>query len=120
MSEACYCDYDAPEAWSSRISTARKPHVCEECSCIIQPGEKYEYVWGKWEGIVSIFKTCTRCLEIRSFVKASVPCFCWAHGNLHEDARDTAQHYMHEADGLMFGTLRRIVLAERAPKFERA
>lgn len=110
----CFCDYDPPEAWSSKEQTARKEHRCEECNRSIQPGEKYEYVWGKWDGIVSVFKTCSRCLEIRRFVKASVPCFCWAHGSLHDDARETARQYAHEADGLLFGTYRRIEIARRA------
>lgn len=112
----CFCDYDPPEAHSRKEFTARKPHTCEECGRAIKPGERYEYVWGKWDGITSVFKTCPRCLEVRRFVQESVPCFCWAHGSLHDDARDTAQHYAKEADGLWFGTIRRILLAQRAPK----
>jgi RNase P subunit RPR2 len=110
----CYCDYEPARVYSATLRTARKPHTCDECGRQIVPGTKYEMVFGVWD-FPSTFRTCAACLEIRRFVKESVPCFCVHHANLHEDARNTADHYGHEADGLRFGVLRRIVLAMRQP-----
>lgn len=112
MTDACYCDYEPPEAHSRSLRKARKAHRCDECFRSIAPGETYEYVWGKWEGDVSTFKTCPRCLKLREWLQAHVPCFCWAHGNLIEDASNTVEDYAHEAPGLRFGFLRRKVLIE--------
>jgi hypothetical protein len=113
----CFCDYDAPEVYSSTKPKARKPHQCEECGGPILPGEKYEYVFGKWDGYVSTFKTCERCFDIRQWVKNNVPCFCWAHGNMIEDAKEAVAEAQYRAKaetvGLQFGLLRRIVLRDQ-------
>ena len=58
-------------------------------------------------------KTCDRCLDVREFVQAHVPCFCLSHFNLLDDCRETAEYYAHETVGLYFGTQRRIIRAER-------
>lgn len=113
MSIDCYCDYDPPQWHHSKVVTARKQHRCEECRCIIHAGERYEYVAGSWDGCVSQFRTCKRCLEIRCYVQDMVPCFCWAHSNLHEDARNAIEEYAHELPGLWFGWARRQVTATR-------
>lgn len=64
---ACICvDLDNTAEFSrSTILRARKEHICDECSRIIVPGEKYEYVTGKWDGEFSSFKTCSDCLSVR-------------------------------------------------------
>lgn len=66
----CACvmieDSKQPEFFKSKIVTAKNPHICSECHREIQPGEKYEYVSGKWEGCFDTFKTCEDCLSIRS------------------------------------------------------
>ena len=67
---------------------ARKRHSCSECFGWIEPGESYERVWGKWDGSQDTFKTCPDCLALRDWTKAHVPCFCWQHGSLRDDARD--------------------------------
>jgi len=109
----CFCDYDSPEWWHSKIHCARKSHRCEECGATIKPGEQYEYVAGKWEGHLDEFKTCLRCLEIRRYVTDMVPCFCWVHGNLHNDAKDAISEYAHELPGMAFGLGRRLIAARR-------
>lgn len=76
----CYCDYDPPEFYNATIRTARKPHKCDECDGAIGPREKYEYVSAKWNGWLSQFHTCERCINIRTWVRNNVPCFCFAHG----------------------------------------
>lgn len=111
----CFCDYDPPSLYSKQqVRAARKAHQCSECSRTIQPGEPYESTWGIWDGDASTFRTCQHCLALREFVQAHVPCFCWAHGNVREDAISTAEGWAHEAPGLLFGALRREVQVRRA------
>ena len=112
MSE-CYCDWDAPTFYHRENRTARKQHKCDECGVSIVPGECYEHVRGKWDGDVGVFKTCPRCLALREWVVAHVPCSCWAHGNMREDVLSEAEHYGMQAPGLWFGALRREVIIRR-------
>lgn len=117
MDYECVCDYDPPDWYERRVFTARKMHKCYECSGIILPGEQYEHVVGKWEGDVSVFKTCERCVDLRTWVKNNVPCLCWAHGNSDEDlfnAVDDAQYRAPtETVGLRFGLLRRFTMRDK-------
>ena len=114
VSYDCACDYDPPEFYSCVVRRARKTHKCVECSGPIIPGDNYEYVSGKWEGYFDAFSTCEACVDLRTWVKNNVPCFCWAYGNADEemgyaidDAYDRARD---EVIGLRFGFLRRKVL----------
>lgn len=120
----CYCDYDPPEFHSRYIRVARKSHKCEECGGPILSGERYEYVAGKWEGYFNYFKTCERCVDLRQWVQNNVPCFCWAHGNMTEDAAEAVEEAVFRAPtetvGLRFGFLRRKVLRSRHNKAARA
>lgn len=118
--DACYCDYDAPEFYHQENRKAKKEHRCSECARAIEPGETYEHVRGKWNGDVDTFKTCPRCLALKEWVRAHVPCFCWAHGNIIEDAIETARGYAHEAPGLLFGAYRRKVAIKRQRKLHNA
>lgn len=118
--DACYCDYDPPEFYHQETRRAKKEHHCSECAREIEPGEAYEHVRGKWDGRVDTFKTCPRCLALREWVRAHVPCFCWAHGNIIEDAIETARGYAHEAPGLLFGAYRRQVAIRRQRKTHNA
>jgi hypothetical protein len=63
---ACIGNWDGDPAEFCAVTTrkARKPHVCCECGCPIQPGEQYESVTGKWEGEILRMKTCLLCVEI--------------------------------------------------------
>lgn len=66
----CCCITDAdyaegPELYEEKIITARKQHKCCECSGVIEPGKKYHYVRGLWEGSFETFKTCMPCKTIR-------------------------------------------------------
>lgn len=116
MSDACFCDYDQPEFYNQRMQTAKKEHRCKECGKPIATGEIYENVSGKWDGRFDTFKTCPRCLALKDWVKAHVPCFCWAHGNIREDALETAREYDRQAPGLLFGAYRREVAIRRGFK----
>jgi RNase P subunit RPR2 len=124
MSYDCVCDYDPPSFYHQEIRKARKAHKCDECTGMIAPGEKYEHVRGKWEGYVDTFNTCEACVDIRTWVKNSVPCLCWAHGNMLEGLREAVEeaHYRAPAEtvGLRFGLLRRIAMRDKAKKAGRA
>ena len=113
MSYDCSCDYDAPQFYWRRQRSARKPRRCEECAGHILPGDRYEYVSGKWDGHIGSFTTCQHCHDIRQWVQNNVPCFCWAHGNLDEDAKgavdDACYRAPLETAGLRFGLARRLV-----------
>jgi hypothetical protein len=69
MSEACACvyvgDYDGPEFCSTTHYVARQEHKCIECGRAIVKGERYEYVSGKWDGSMDVFKTCEDCESVR-------------------------------------------------------
>lgn len=109
---ACYCDYEPAEVFVKTNPKARVEHRCGECYRPIPRGEVYERVFGVWDGDVSTHKTCQRCIAVREFVTASVPCFCWYYGDMLDNAKECASEWSHEADGLLFGTLRRIILAK--------
>lgn len=121
----CYCDYDMPSFYNRDVRRARKVHKCYECSGHILPNEKYEYVAGKWDDYISSFRTCQRCIDLRTWVKNNLPCFCWSHGNMLEDAREAADAASwragDEAKGIRFGVARRIhaiTLFNRASRAE--
>ena len=104
----CYCDYEMPRVYAAMQPIARKAHQCSECHGEIAPGERYERVFGVWDN-ARTFKTCPRCCALREWVRAHVPCFCWAHGNVREDAIETAREFGWQAPGLLFGAYRREV-----------
>lgn len=76
----CSCeDYDDTcMFYSARDVIAKIQHECCECKRLIEPGEKYEYVSGKWEDEFNTFKTCLLCAQIRD--ELFVCGFC--HGTL--------------------------------------
>lgn len=106
----CYCDYDeVAKVYEAKVVMARKPHRCNECGVTIQSRERYERVGSLFDGRWDTYRTCARCLDLREFVKAHVPCFCWYHENMREDAIQTADHWAwkEQVPGLRFGALRR-------------
>lgn len=109
----CYCDYDPPEFSNRRTVKAKLAHRCDECRSVIQIGDKYEYVVGKWDGQFDSFTTCSHCVHIREWVVANIPCACWAHGNMMDDLRasieDAYDRARDEVGGVWFGFLRRVV-----------
>lgn len=122
----CYCDYEPATFYNRAVPTARKPHRCEECGGPIKAGEKYESVSALWPdlGGVCTFKTCERCCDIRQWLQNNLPCFCWAHGNMLEDAwASIDEAYAKASDevrGLRFGFLKRIVAQRQHNKAARA
>lgn len=116
----CYCDYDYTfSVYRCANHVARKQHRCYECGRVIAPGERYEYAFGYGDGESMSAHTCQQCTDIRDWVVAHVPCCCWAHGNVHDDIRNTVDHYWPEAPGLLFGWLRRVAAMQRARGYKR-
>jgi hypothetical protein len=117
MSYDCVCDYDSPDFYHRSMRTARKAHRCEECAEEIRPGDRYEYVAGKWNGDLDTFKTCERCADLTTWVKNNVPCLCWGHGNRLNDldcaVEEAAMRAPEETVGLRFGFLRRKVQRDK-------
>ena len=117
MSYDCSCDYTPPEFYHRELRRARKEHRCAECDGRILAGEQYEHVRGKWDGYVGTFKTCERCVDIRTWTKNNVPCLCWAHGNGDEDCKQAVEEAAWRAPaetvGLRFGFLRKLVMRDR-------
>ena len=122
MSYDCYCDYEPPEWMTVRnVKAARKPHKCYECSAPIFIGEPYEYTSGKWEGYHDTFHVCTRCVELRQWATISVPCFCWAYGNLHDDVREMVSQVIGDTPpGFFMEYGRRMVKIRNESRLRRA
>lgn len=114
----CYCDYVPVDVHRARKVRARKPYRCEECGKRIAVGEVHEYVFAVYDGDPSQFRTCAHCLDIRQFVQNNIPCFCWAYGNLIDDAREAIDaaywRAKEEVRGLAFGFGRLLVKSKRA------
>lgn len=119
MTAACYCDYDAPTLYTRRMVKSRKAHRCTECGCTIGHADAYERTEALWEGQFETYKTCARCCALRKWVLAHVPCFCWAHQNLLDGARETIDEYKHECPGLWFGWARQYVVIRRQATADR-
>lgn len=89
MSDACACVCDLghhadwPDVIKVTVRRAKKEYRCCECGEAIQPGEKYEYVWGVWEGKQSIYRTCDTCRRIRNDF-----CCSWIYGGLRDALRE--------------------------------
>jgi len=116
MSESCYCDYDPVTLLSQAKHCAQKLHKCSECLRAISPGQTYECHRYIFDGQFHIHKTCERCLAVREYVAAHVPCFCWAYTEMLEAAEETIREYAWQAPGLFMGYGRLRVAVNRAPK----
>jgi hypothetical protein len=115
----CYCDYEPAQFYDANTRIARKRHRCNECGHTIAPGEQYEIVNAKWyyNDSISVYRTCCRCLAVRVYVKDHVPCFCWAHGNMLDDAREMIDSYAHELPGMYMGYGRLQVAVNRGQRW---
>lgn len=118
---SCDCDVETASSYDCAMRTATGPLVCCECGGAIAPGETYEHVVGVWPAVsdaAETLHTCTACIDIRRWVAGNLPCFCWAHETMLDDAHEAvaaaARRAPDETAGLRFGLLRRIVAAQRA------
>jgi hypothetical protein len=83
---------------STRISTARKPHCCTECSRIIETGESYLSESCLFDGDFTIYKTCAHCRVTREWLEAE--CGGFVYQGIREDIDD------HAREGYGFGVMR--------------
>lgn len=86
-------DYDAPETHITSHPTARKPHRCCECRELIKSGQRYERVFGKWDGRIDTYLTCELCAEIRQ----QFCCDGWLYTSLWEGMREQAFEHLQMA-----------------------
>lgn len=117
---SCYCEYEPSSVYVAKMHTARKQHKCDECCRIILVGERYERVFGVWDGEVDRYKTCPRCLALRNHAKENIKCLCWSHGNMIEDCIEAIKEYAHELPGMLFKAYRMQVLIKKNTLFSKA
>lgn len=112
----CYCDFDErPDVYAATTRKARTPHRCDECLSLIARGERYERASSLYEGSWSVMRTCCRCLDVREYVQAHAPCFCWLHGSMLDDAKSVVDEHGHASAGFYIGAMKRILRAQRPP-----
>lgn len=113
----CSCDGEPSTVYNSSTPRARKRYSCDECGSAILPGERYENVFGIWEGWPTTFRTCEPCYDLRVWVRNNVPCLCIMHGDMDEQMSIAVSEARHRAPeetvGLKFGFLRRKVARDR-------
>lgn len=106
----CQCDYNSPTFCTVQmIKHSRKQHRCYECRGSIEVGVSYERVFGLWDGETCEFKTCLLCLELREWATISVPCFCHAYGDLHDNVLEMVQDVAPSVPGFFMEYGRRMV-----------
>lgn len=100
----CYCSGELPIVYRAARPIARKQHKCYECGVTISAGERYENVFAIYPGDTrgNVFKTCVHCLAVRDLVESRLQCFCWEHGNLHENVCDVLAEASWRYPGLAF------------------
>lgn len=84
-------DCDWPEIYREKHVLAKKHHTCTECRGHILPSEPYKYVFGKWNGSVSIFKICVHCQVPQKWLE--VECGGYLFGELYSEILEHAQEY---------------------------
>lgn len=110
----CYCDSgDSPDIYHTETRRARVRHKCYECSGPILQGEVYERNSSLYEGSWDVAKTCNRCLDVRTYVTAHAPCFCWRHGAMLDDAKEVIEEHGHASAGFYIGAMKRLLRAQR-------
>ena len=57
---------EMPSCYGHEERKARRAHKCCECHGAIQPGEKYHYHHGVWDGEASDYKVCADCEALRT------------------------------------------------------
>jgi len=89
MSLSCECNIDVDHdgeyatCYTSKMVTARKKHVCDECLKDITAGDLYEYLSMKFDGSFCVYKTCLACKSIRDIFFSS-----WVYTEVWESFRN--------------------------------
>ena len=117
MTFVCECDGEPATIYNASRHKARKAYRCDECGTPISGGELYERAEMLYDGQWSSCMTCSDCLSIRDWVRGNIPCFCFLHGSMLDDAertvREAAAYAPDETVGLRFGFLRRKLVADK-------
>ena len=89
---SCVCDIDADNSvvYNASERTARKHHLCGECHRLIEPGERYEYVFEIYDGDPQSHKTCMTCGQMGRELLG-----CILHGRVWQDIHE---HYCADDD----------------------
>lgn len=89
------CDCERPSAWTRKERVARVRHRCCECDRFIEPGVRYEYCSGVWDGRGSSYHTCMLCSDARDLLEQwaddSDACPCIEMGGMVSAALETIQ-----------------------------
>lgn len=91
----CSCVYSGvdeyAEVYRSKFQKAKRNYQCCECREKILAGEKYEYVFGVWDGGPGTYRTCKHCLSMRE----QFFCDGWHFEHIWEDLRN----FIHDCHG---------------------
>jgi len=60
---------DSFDFQKTKVCKAAKEYQCCECETVIHIGDKYQNMFGVYEGYGDTFRTCLRCVEVRSQVQ---------------------------------------------------
>ncbi len=90
-------DGDPVTLISSTTPKARKPHKCDECRRIIEPGETYHRDFYTFEGDTNTVRWCLQCNEARRWLKEV--CDGWMYEGLGEELSE------HRGEGYATGFL---------------
>lgn len=93
----CECEGEPGDFQRTTQRKARKSYCCDECRGVIAAGDVYEITSGKWDGYLLTYRMCYRCIDLRNWMTANVPCFCFCFSRLHQNCIDTAYAAAKEA-----------------------
>lgn len=107
-------DAPYPEVYDETHPTARVRHLCVECGRVIERGERYHHVRGKWDGMWSTVKECRHCEAAGAVM--DVMCGGYPHGELLVELEDHwHEGYRSLAYARLIALMRRRWLDGRAP-----
>ena len=66
----CFYDLEPFEFYRQTFPRARKDHRCTECIGVIAKGQIYEFVNGKCDGEMCVFKVCEKCQDLKKKIIA--------------------------------------------------
>ncbi len=105
---SCECDNAYPAFYQEAERTCRKPRKCSECRRVIDAGERYTAISGKWDGDFCAFSVCPHCEAATAYIRAVAACWCYYLG-----ARWFPEDGNEEFEGEPFAVRRLVVAARR-------
>lgn len=83
---------DLPQFFNVKEPIARKQYHCCECRAKIEPGEKYVYCIGKWDGDLSTYRQHLLCANACRHIRDESDGECIAFGGLKEHMGEMYWH----------------------------